>query len=583
MKEKKRFLRIDKICFGVLALCSFFRIWLGELTGVYFIANAGFDDAAMVQYAYFFSPFKIQFYPTGCMPFKEIMFSLYLLMVKASGLPYTMVLSLTWIVAAVFVWRLFYYLTHRYLYSSFAYLLVLFTPIAFEAETGTRLYRNAIIAPFVLMVFTLIFIIILKLVKEKELESKRYASLYLILGIIFAFTCRIKEDGIWLLACMGFSIIISDLLILYKCKKHKMDRKKAQLMMGMFLLSCMPLICYFMLTNVLKITNYKLFGVYETNIRTEGELADFINNVYRVDSDDRTTRIWAPTDAIEKVFDVSETLQQYPGLRESLFLDSWGYGNIYTNPINGDMLSWVLRIELMESGVWQSEEQITELFRQINTEIESAFYDGRLVEDDKFQLLPSTGGKTQEEIKDVVKDAFLMYKIHVALVGYRPGAASQPPSENEMAELATVLLNMNLMPLNGWGNQLRNKEISAINRIISIIFQIYVSIQILLCVAAILGILWNIWGCIIRIKKKQYSDSVLDVTIILFEFALVGISFLYAFGIAWFSSHMGAGENVLKFYGAGIVPMLTLIELFGGFLFGRSLTEKLNYLSEFVK
>lgn len=156
--KKNGFLRIDIICFAVLALCSFFRIWLSTLTGVFFYAEAGFDDAAMVQYAYFFSPYRIYFSPIGCMPFKEIMFPLYLLIVKASGLPYTVVLSLTWVVAALFVWRLFYCLTHKHFYSSLAYLFVLFTPIAFDC-VGTRLYRNAIIAPFVLMVFTLNFTI----------------------------------------------------------------------------------------------------------------------------------------------------------------------------------------------------------------------------------------------------------------------------------------------------------------------------------------------------------------------------------------------------------------------------------------
>lgn len=557
-------------------LVSFFRIWLGELTSVYFISEAGSDDAAMVRYACLYNPFMFRNAQAGDMPFKELGFPFYQFIVEVSGLPYTIVLSLTWIVAALLTVRLFMYLTSNRIWLMFTYLTVLFTPIAFDASTGTRLYRNAIISPFVLMLFSLIFIILFELIKSERLRVGRFLLFYITLGLFLAFTCHIKEDGIWLLVCMMFAMLVYLVVIFVKWRNAKSENYSFRKLVCMIIMTCIPLFIYFSYTNMLKTVNYRLFGVYETNIRTEGELAEFVNNIYKVESKSRTTKVWAPTDAIEKVFNTSDTLKQYPQLREKIFNNSM-YGNIYENPINGDMLTWVLRMSLEETGVWQSEKQVTELFAQVNDELEQAFENGILVKDDKFQLLSSTGGKSAQEIGEIFKAAFVEYKIHIILEGYRPGASQQAGKNDGMGQIASVLLNMDLMPLDGSAYQYRDMEVAIANKIISVLFRVYKVIQFILSLFTVVGLVWSIILCIKKLKGRiQFADFQKEIMLICSICVLLGISFVYAFGIAWFSSHMGNTVEVLKFYGVGMIPLLSLIELFGTFLFILTIKRNLN-------
>lgn len=325
----------DRLWAVILIIAIGVRVWMGELTGAWFLPYSPNDDVLMVNYACKFNPFMIGNVSPGDMPVKELMYPFYLLLVEMSGLSYTMVLSFTWIAASFMVMRMFRYLTDDRAYGLFVFVTVLFTPIAFEYSTGTRLYRNAIIPPFVLMVFTLALIILFRLICTEEMRLRAFILHFILLGVLLMFTAHIKEDGIWLLVSVSFASIVYSVIIIIRWRK-KYTKKNISIML---LAVWIPLLVCAGLTNVCRLVNYQLFGVYETNIRTEGELADFINQVYKVKSDNRSSAVWVPTDAIEKVFEESETLRQHPQLLDSILHTTWFSGDIYENPIRGDFFA----------------------------------------------------------------------------------------------------------------------------------------------------------------------------------------------------------------------------------------------------
>lgn len=559
----------DRLWAVILIIAIGVRVWMGELTGAWFLPYSPNDDVLMVNYACKFNPFMIGNVSPGDMPVKELMYPFYLLLVEMSGLSYTMVLSFTWIAASFMVMRMFRYLTDDRAYGLFVFVTVLFTPIAFEYSTGTRLYRNAIIPPFVLMVFTLALIILFRLICTEEMRLRAFILHFILLGVLLMFTAHIKEDGIWLLVSVSFASIVYSVIIIIRWRK-KYTKKNISIML---LAVWIPLLVCAGLTNVCRLMNYQLFGVYETNIRTEGELADFINQVYKVKSDNRSSAVWVPTDAIEKVFEESETLRQYPRLLDSILHTTWFSGDIYENPIRGDFFCWVLRDALFTSGLWESERQVSDLFAQVNAELEEAFEEGRLIEEDKVQLLSSVGGRSMEEILALKDDVITGYECVILLKSYIPGAAQNTKGDADMISTASALTNMDF---SSGLSELRDVEIRAANSVIRIIFVIYTAVQIGLCFLTAAGIIWSVAVWIRNIRKREkgiiFGKEMIVVSVI---FVLTGISLAYLFSVAWFLSYLFSNADpaeVLKFYGVGAIPLMSLVELLGCYLFVKQMS-----------
>ena len=199
----------------LLVLLLIFRVWLGEKVGNQFYASQVYDDQLLIRYAYLPSHF---FEPNIDSLLKTMSYPLFLSFVKVSGLSYTFVLSCVWCCTALYFGSVFYRISDKNKiigWVSFAY--ILFFPTAFELWQGTRLYRNAIIAPFVIMLFSLLLIITWKNIKSKI--SYLDIIISIIFGVLFSFTYYIKEDGLWILACLLFAILVNTIIEIIKFVK----------------------------------------------------------------------------------------------------------------------------------------------------------------------------------------------------------------------------------------------------------------------------------------------------------------------------------------------------------------------------
>ncbi len=561
--------------FVTLVIATLLRISLSQKLSVWYPSFEFYDDQLLVKYANLLVHFKE---PDLWSLVKNMSYPLFLNFVHLTGLSYSTVMALVWLVAALLVTLIFRELTKDKYFLSFVYLFVLFTPAAFDSWVGTRLYRNAIIAPFTLITFALMILIIVKLQKSK-LSLKEMTFLGLFLGLVFTFTYYIKEDGFWLLPCLALTILVSLALVLYRYLRRKNEPLKRTLMtMGLLFL---PLAIWFIGGNVYKMVNHHYFDVYEINTRTGGELGDFVSNVYKIDSQDRNAFVWAPADAIEKAFEASATLKEYPELKEAIFESFWVKGDILKNPINGDFLSWVLRTSLSETGIWKTEAQVQALFKEVNSELEEALESGSLKKDSKFQLTASAGGRNIDEIIPLAKIMVKEYAATIVLKGYEAGGLLGDYSDLETCEFATFLSNENLMPMQFENNKI--KEFESGNMWASIIFRIYSLLNPALLLLTIFALISWLYSLVLRKKKKGQKEWSSDVIAISVVVIVTGISLLYAFGIAWFMEFIFPNTifdqwTIIKFYSVGLVPMFVMIELFGGFLFWRMAKDKYRQL-----
>lgn len=543
-----------------ILIITIFRIILSNLISAWYPSSQLYDDNLLITYASLSSHFTN---PNHLSLVKTMSYPIFLRLVHLTGLSYTIVLSIVWILSAILVVKMLSYITKNKFFLIFVYLFVLFTPSAFESWIGTRLYRNSIIAPFVLILFTIMLIIVFKLLVNDEVTAKKIIGINISLGFVFSFSYYIKEDGIWLLFCLILEVLVSIGIIIYKCKNKSFV---------LILTLCLPLLIFILNTNIYKSINYHYFGVYETNTRTEGELGKFVNNVYKIYSDNRTAFVWAPYDAIEKAFSASETLSKYPKLLEEILNTPW-FGDIKQNPIRGDFLTWVLRNALIDTGLWQSEKQVSDLFHQVNIELKNAFANGILKKDNKIQILSSAGGRSLIEILHLKNTIIQEYKNCIFLDGYGPGGQFDENEDYGSSETATIFTNMNHLNFIGPANNHKMSELAYGNKIAAFIFNIYSSINPIILILSILSLFLMSFMRSLKIKNNLINNY-----LIITMFILAGISFAYSLGIGWFSEYIWNYQAInmviiTKFYGVGLVPIISLFNIFGLYLFFALIKE----------
>lgn len=530
----------------LLVLLLIFRVWLGEKVGNQFYASQVYDDQLLIRYAYLPSHF---FEPNIDSLLKTMSYPLFLSFVKVSGLSYTFVLSCVWCCTALYFGSVFYRISDKNKiigWVSFAY--ILFFPTAFELWQGTRLYRNAIIAPFVIMLFSYLLIITWKNIKSKI--SYLDIIISIIFGVLFSFTYYIKEDGLWILACLLFAILVNTIIEIIKFVKNRRGKRFTMILLTIWI----PIFVFIGITGIYKCVNNYYFGVSEVETRNGGNLGEFVSLIYKIESTDRNNVVWAPKDAVDKAWNASPTLQKMPDLYESITHTPWYSQDIEKHPIQRDFLTWVLRTALNDTGRWTNEREVDALFNKVNEEIKDAFDKGELQKDSRIQLLSSAGGKSIQEILNLNPLIVQEYIGAVQLNGYESGAGAVAEVEpREIAEAGRNLTHISYL------TDYSKKEISGVViGFINIVFMVYSIINTLLFISVMLGIILFLIILVKQIKEK--SIGTVNVFLGLGCLIFLGISFAYAFAIAWFSDFLfvaGIQPLTLNFYSIGLPAILS--------------------------
>lgn len=557
---------LNKILLFCITIAFILRIYLGEIVGIWFPSEQVYDDALLVAYAlpeHYSTPDHLTLLKTMSYPW-------FLNFVDLVNLPYTVVISFIWCLSALLIFNLSLIIIKNKYIAFFSFLYILFLPTAFEIWMGTRLYRNSILVPFVMMNFYFMVYNIYALyknIKTNKLYSFMSSTLF---GILFSFTYYIKEDGIWLLACMIAYIVIYTLIMLIKFIFNR-EILSYNLFFNILTLF-FPILIFIASSYIYKDMNYRITGVKAIETRTQSELGDFVKKIYKISSKTRNSIHWAPADAIDAAYKVSSTFQKYPELRNKIIHTPWFSNDIYIDPIRGDFLTWVLRTALTEANIWKTEKQVNDLFREINKELEQAFNNGSLKkENERMQLVSSMGGRNWSEINDLIPLVGKIYRGTIFLKGYSagsvPGNITNLYISHKAAELTNIqyLANPQVME-NGIVDH------SRANNIVNIIFSLYKTINFILFFMSIGIIVYMVFLFILNskaIKEKFifYKDSFVFLTISL---SFLMLSFVYSLAIAWFSEFIfkdGVNMTILNFYSVINSGLMSFFYMFGLFTF----------------
>lgn len=540
-------------------LVTILRMLMGYFAGAWFYAEEFWDDALMARYSEVLAHFM---YPNASSLLKYMAYPLFLSVVGISHIPVTLWISGLWLTAGY----LCYYVSRklglgRYLaFGTFVYMS--FVPEAFEKWCGTRLYRNAVVGPFAAISLLLMIVLFFKL-GEKEKTKAGNIILSILTGLVVSFTYFIKEDGVWILACLLFAMLLWAIRIFMYRRQNKGEQAIKRV-----ILLCIPFLCLILTAFAYKGINYKSFGVFETNTRTAGESGKFLCLVYKIESPNRNAEIWAPIDAIEKAFSASKTLNENPEFLECIKTSEWLDGDVYTTPIHGDFLGWVVYSAGLDSGIWSTDMEKEAFFRQVNAELEEAFKTGKLNKAaGRVSIVSSGGSRSLPEILDLRGEVSGGYKGAIFYDGYVFGIEEPKNDLSQEAKQVTGLMadTSNLAYLEDYSGV--RGTFSAVSRIAYGVSRLYIVIN---CAAAAMFFI-NIPVGICRIvksrrEKESFISRNFDACATWFmSVVFAGIGFLYTFAIGWFSSFLhvnGIDKEFLNFYNVALPVLLGLTYLF---------------------
>ena len=549
------------ILISLMACLLAVRVYLGRIASIFLLPGQIYDDDWMLLASELPDHFAGLNMPWHMLMIKDMGYPALLALIRSAGVQYTDAMAILWFSAAVLFMCLFRSITSikHWATSAFIYAFVLFQPMAFDTLTSLRLYRNGALIPFYFIVLTMMGLIFARFFTSSRPSSfKVFIIFQLIFGSIFTWTYYMKEDGIWLLCCLVAILLLCTIKII---QQYRQSVKMCLLQLTVLFI---PVLLFATATIAYKSINQAYFGVYETNNRTAGELGKFIKNVYDIKSAERSGTVWAPTDAVMKAFDVSDTLSSNNDLRDSVIHTAWFEGNIYKSPIQGDFLGWVMMTSISDTKVCHSLPEQEEFLRKANNELAAAFSNGRLEKDDSFRLTSSMGGRSIREILHLRRLLSRQYRSYIAMqgVGYTPYDyrivfnPNDPKDHQEIIAKASQTVGFDLTQ--------KNSDAGNAAFVLNKLFLGYAALQILGTVFALLGIGFAVKKLLARQKPFTSAEGcslAISVSSLL-------LSVVYGIAVAWFCEFVFALIDwVPKFYGIGMIPMLTLFEVFGSYLF----------------
>ena len=578
----KCFLKNNKIFAIFISVLSLFRIYLGMNMPIYILLPGRFDDMLFIRY----SNLKEHFYNWDYLSLsKDMSYSLFLYFVKISHISYKFWLSLLWIIAAILViYTIYKYLTKNKFILTFFFMFILFLPVGFDNFCGQRVYRNAIITPVTIIVLSILYIFVNKLL-DSSVDIKNKLIWGILLGLTFTLNYYIKEDGILTMPILIICILAVLLLKIYDEINFNFTKQNFKKIIKITLICIIPLLIFTGGTIAYQEVNNYYFGVAEINTRTSGQLGEFFANLLKIEDSNKNITIWVPVSTVEKAVNASPTLQSRSDFVNTFLDNNAGESNIRNSSIIGDLVAWDLRIALHEAGMYENEKSVNNFFFKVNNELNSAFDNGTLNKSDKIFINSYAAGKDINEIHDLEPyvlsglEMTLFYKgfefnnIDVNRTTFYKSTTLSNNSSQDLHDRFTLKSDLdNLSTLDSIPLLLMQYD--------SMIYQIISYVLVLMAFVSFLGI------CFYTVKDKMKNRNM--IILILFNIILFGTVLVQIFGVSWFCSflppHEGIGslDNLLghiKFYlvsAYGFFSMFVVLTISGLYSIYNKSREKIN-------
>lgn len=250
--------------------------------------------------------------------------------------------------------------------------ITLFTPIMYSYQVMQRVYRNALIPSFAIMIISGYLYLFLSRNEEKYIKR---IIISILTGIVLALFWYTREDSIWMIPFIIFISAATVFSILIESRKITKNFLKT------LLIILIPIIVVLGYKNIICYQNLKHFGVYtvynnEAYKKAMKSLKE-VKKYYYYDNIDITTT------KLQKISQVSGALANiYPRLIELVY----GYSLIDSSPENGEVVNgwfpWALKGAMSEKGYYLDARKTNDFYNTLHAEIQNGLKNGTLERED---------------------------------------------------------------------------------------------------------------------------------------------------------------------------------------------------------
>lgn len=551
---------------GIALILSIIRLYLYYKATYSIDMTANYDDQLLIHYAKnLLNGHWLGEYNTKTLS-KGISYSLFLAFANKIHVPYSILLGGFNIFASGLITLSLRPIVKKSSFLFFVYLYFLFSPIGFTHEYSTRIYRNAIVIPAVMIIVACL----LGIYYRKYRSAKEIFPWFCLLAFMFPFYWYIREDSIWLLPFVSLALMISFVQMMigseFKLSKDvkkifsqiTLDREK----ITKLCLFVLPLLSFMMANQFLKHKNEEIYDLAVVNDRSSGEFAQLMKNLIRLDDgtegDKSDSRIWVSHEALNKALAVSPTFaKEAARIKELYTTHAWTQAG-KVKELKGDIIFWALRDVISESGYYKNNAKETnEFWKNVNHELVTAYKNGELKKKKEVYLMGTGDGKVAKDVPVLLDFFRTAYSDNLFYRGFYQGG-NFSYGTHEAVEEAQNLLRVPL--LNHWVNsedpQTPVLVLSKTAKISNFIMSLYQKTSGLILILAALGSIFLILGSLFAKNDRKFYCSAVVITS-----GLIATQLLFLFGVSWFCSYSPEQKDYfLSVYtGAGVPIMQTAI------------------------
>lgn len=533
-----------KIFFVILIILSILRVYIQYNTPLFYIGTSPHDDDLLISYAENIATGNWLGTYNYLTLVKGITYSLFLVFVIFSRIPYAIALATLNILSAVLFVNSIKLLVKNRFFLGILYLFLIFSPVTMEFQIGQRIYRNSLTFSMILLVLAGFIGTYLNLEK-----GKKTIKWSILAGISLFLFWNLREDTIWIMPFCVVSSIVSVIAIIIKYVKSK--NKKIFLNL---IIVIIPYIIFIIGNGIICMINYHYYGLFTTNDRTNSEFTDLVSLMIKIDYEDdenvNTDKCLVSKNKMEYIVDHSETLSS---IKDNIMdsYSAWATMVGMVDNVYGDLFVWALRDALNVSGYYETAKKVDDFCKQARLELEEQIDNGELSIADGIFLSSSTRMLRFEDIPNLLQTTVDAID---ELMSYRTIETTYTVSggtDEQIRDIEGLTNSLLLKNNDSKYTIIYEMFVKVDNMIIKIYQKIAVPLFIISMISYIIITVLQIRN--IFEKDIEFFNRWLILTGILASFIIL------AMAVSWFIQFLSKSWRV--FYMSGVIPLVQIFEL----------------------
>ena len=487
-------------------------------------------------------------------------------------------LSMYWLLSAFLVYFTVYKISKSKIIPLLSFAFYALHPVALFVIIRVTIYRNLIYLPTLAIFLSLIILFYHYMMNDSNIKSIIVGT---ILGIVFTFIYLLTETGIVFLGVLyGFLFVILFLVAVKYLLKKEVLKERIKYFAKKIAILIIPIVVGIFGITIYKFVNYRVFGAYVVNMRTEGETARLISNIQDIESEEIEEKyVWCNEEQINKAYKASKTFQTTKNLYYHLRTERLGAVKGSYN-YQGDFLGWSLMTYIKKYNI--SYADAIECFKNISQELEEAFKNGSLTKTNKIKVTKTLGRYSVDEIKNEIIPLFFSARhdlnflqgLELYLNGFSDGFVDETGKYMEFFNISDK------KPVGDY-----TKMSSSLLRMYKLISKMIYYLTIFNLFIAIVFFVFEVAIRLTKKYEKYYEYVCVDKNSLLIAISFYVVGTVYIFSICLFVSWMFKqleeyDIGLLYYYAAMYIPYMFFAFIFSYLAIKQNIIKGIKVFKE---